>query len=153
MSKALRGISALVALSTLAACADNSPLGVTSAPAFSKNGGVSASSGSSGGGSVTATKGEIRLTRDPLTTFLSASGSAKFESKGTENRLDIEVEHIPAGTNVVFLLGGVQVGARTANAAGEAEISLRGAAAPTTVAGLAVVVQTDAAAPIVKGSF
>jgi hypothetical protein len=50
-------------------------------------------------------------------------------------------------------LGGVQIGTKTANALGEAELNPRGTAAPLSVAGLAVEVTTDANAPIVKGAF
>lgn len=146
MTKTLRGITVVAALASLAACADNSPVASNaSAPAFSKNGGNS--------GAALSSKVEIKLARDVATTFLTAKGSAKFEAKGTQNELEIEVEHIAPGTKVIFLLGGVQVGTGTADAAGEAELKLRGAAAPTTVAGLAVAVTTDANAPIVAGTF
>ena len=152
MTNYLRGITVVAALASLAACSESTPVGVLDGPAFSKNGGASVS-GSGGSAKANEAKLEIRLARDPLTTFLTASGKAKFESKRGDSRFSVEVEHIPAGTNVIFLLGGVQIGTKTANALGEAELNLRGTAAPLSVAGLAVEVTTDANAPIVKGAF
>ena len=148
MNTQLRTLSVLAALTSLAACGETSPVGPSStAASFSKNG----ASSSSKGGNVTETKLEVHLKADAA--FPVVSADAKFESKGTERQLEIEVEHLAPGTVVTFRLGGVVIGTATANSFGDAELSLRNAAAPATVARLAVLVTDAGSATIATGSF
>jgi hypothetical protein len=149
MNRTFRAISSVAAVVSLAACAESSPTGITADAALSRNGGASTTD------VRTEVKLEIRLTRPTDAVFPTATGDAKFESKGSERQLEIEVEHIPAGTEVTFSLGGNAIGTAKANALGEASLKLstkRGQTVPSTVAGLAVAV-SSADGPIVSGSF
>ena len=98
------------------------------------------------------------LLRPPTTNaaFARANGEAKFENQGGERELEIEVEDIPAGTQLVFYLGDTEIARATANSFGNARINLnsdRGATVPSSVAGKTVVVKTPAGAVVVSGSF
>lgn len=89
------------------------------------------------------------------TTFRGAEGHAEFESRTTEMRFEIEVEHIPAGTVVNFFVGTTMVGSATTRG-GEAEFKLeskRGVTVPIVAAGTAVSAQTGAGHVIVSGTF
>jgi hypothetical protein len=90
------------------------------------------------------------------TAFPGAKGKAQLDSRPGETELEIEVEHIPAGTVVNFFVGGTMVGTATADAFGEAEIELntkKGDVIPATPAGTTVSAQTAAGHMIVSGTF
>jgi hypothetical protein len=88
--------------------------------------------------------------------FPGASGKAQFDTRPGENELEIEVEHVPAGTVVNFFVGDTQVGTATVGTLRETEISLNSRAGdmiPAIGAGTVVSVRTAAGATIVSGSF
>jgi hypothetical protein len=88
--------------------------------------------------------------------FPGANGEAKFENEGGERELEIEVEDVPAGTELVFYLGTVEIARATADSFGNARINLnsdRGAVVPASVAGQTVTVKTSAGVVVVTGSF
>jgi hypothetical protein len=90
------------------------------------------------------------------TAFPGAHGKAQLDARPGETQLEIEVEHIPAGTVVNVFVGGVMVGRATADALGEAELELntkRGDVIPATPAGTVVSVQTADGHVIVSGTF
>jgi uncharacterized Zn-binding protein involved in type VI secretion len=89
------------------------------------------------------------------TTFRGAEGNAEFESRTTEMKFKISVEHVPAGTVVNFFLGTTMVGTATARG-GEAELSLdsnKGDTVPVAAVGTAVSAQTAAGHVIASGKF
>ncbi len=88
--------------------------------------------------------------------FAGASGKAQFDTRPGENELEIEVEHVPAGTVVNFFVGDTQVGTATVGTLRETEINLNSRAGdviPAIAAGTTVSVRTAAGATIVSGSF
>lgn len=89
------------------------------------------------------------------TTFRGAEGHAEFESRTTEIKFKISVEHIAAGTVVNFFVGTTMVGSATTRG-GEAEFNLeskKGDTVPIVAAGTAVSAQTAAGHVIVSGTF
>jgi hypothetical protein len=90
------------------------------------------------------------------TAFRGAHGKAQLDARPGETQLEIEVEHIPAGTVVNFFVGGTMVGTATAGALGEAELELntkRGDVIPATPVGTVVSAQTADGHVIVSGTF
>jgi hypothetical protein len=88
--------------------------------------------------------------------FAAAHGKAQLDTRVGETELELEVEHVPAGTVVNFFIGATKVGSATAGAFGEAEVELnsrRGDIIPATTAGTAVSARTAAGVLIVSGSF
>jgi hypothetical protein len=88
--------------------------------------------------------------------FAGASGKAQFDTRPGENELEMEVEHVPAGTVVNFFVGDTKVGTATVGTLRETEINLNSRAGdviPTIAAGTAVSVRTAAGAIIVSGTF
>ena len=89
----------------------------------------------------------------------AAEGHARFEMRSDRTELSIEVEHLPAGTAVVFLVNGAQVGTGMASGNGpngEAELELstrNGNTLPAVQAGSTVTVQTPDGKVIVSGTF
>jgi hypothetical protein len=143
-----------VALLSLAACADGSPTGTVDAPALRR--GADNVGSQSGGGTVSADRMIISLTRPTGAPFGNAKGKAKYSNRGGERELEIEAENIPAGTAVSFVLDGAVIGTGTANTLREVELNLNsdlGATVPSSVAGKTVSVRTAAGAVIVSGSF
>jgi hypothetical protein len=151
---AFRTLAAVAAVSLITACSDSSPVGLeTSSDATLAKG-----SGSTVGSTTksTASKVEIILSRPANAVFASAKGKAKFASKPSERELQIEVENIPAGTAVVFMLDGAAIGTATANTLREARLNLNstlGQTVPMSVTGKSVTVMTAAGGAIVAGSF
>lgn len=147
----LRTIAVLLPVSLLAACSDGTPVGLSdNAPAFGRD----ASAGSTA--SATRTRVEIALTPPAGALYANAKGKARFSSKTGERELQIEAENIPAGTAVVFRVGGTVVGTATANALREVRLNLNsalGQTVPPSVTGQAVTVTTAAGGMIVSGSF
>lgn len=84
--------------------------------------------------------------------IMGAMGSARLETRGTQMKLEIEVEHVPAGTVVNLFVGGTMVGSATANALGEAELELE-TNVPAIAKGTVVSAQTTTGGTIVSGSF
>jgi hypothetical protein len=159
---ARRTIAALATLSfaviNLAACSDASPTAASSTAQLSRGGSASDNSnnGNNNGAKAAVTKLEIALIRPTVAAFPRAEGKAKFEAKGTEKELQVEVEHVPAGTALIVLADGVTIGNITANALGEAELHLNtthGDTVPVIVAGSIVSVTTTAGAVVVSGTF
>ena len=129
--------AAAIAVTTLAACADNSVTGADQQVVSAK---------------AASTRVQISLTAPAGAPFRTAKGKAKWDSRNPE--LEIEAENIPAGTGVVFMLGGVQVGTGTASALRAVSLNLRGAAATASVTGKSVSVnRASDGAVIVRGSF
>ena len=88
--------------------------------------------------------------------FAGAKGEAKFENEGGERELEIEVENVPVGTELVFYIGDAEVARATADSVGHARINLnsdRGATVPASVAGKSITVKTPAGVVVVTGSF
>ena len=89
--------------------------------------------------------------------FPAATGKAVFKTNGVQRELDIEVQHIPPGTVVLFYLGLKQIGtAQTADALGAAQVVVNtelGDVVPLTVVGKRVKVKTDAGILVVRGRF
>ena len=88
--------------------------------------------------------------------FRNANGKAKFKSEGGERELEVEVEDVRAGLELLFLLDDIRLGTRTTDAFGRANLELnsdRGATVPSTVAGRKVTIKTAAGATVVSGSF
>lgn len=114
----------------------------------------SGSAGGSAGGS-TDSRVEVILTGRP--SYPAAKGKARFRSRGGERELQIEVENLPPGLMVNFLVGGIAYGGtQTVNALGAARINANsdlGQAVPMTVTGKAVQVITTAGALAASGSF
>ena len=139
-----------ISLSTLTAC--SSP----TAPDDSANARNSSSAtGSPGQGSdVPLVIIALRAAIDGP--FRNANGKAKFKSEGGERELEVEVEDVRAGLELLFLLDDIKLGTRTTDAFGRANLELnsdRGASVPATVAGRKVTVRTAAGATVVSGSF
>ena len=92
-------------------------------------------------------------------TFNHASGKAHWDTRNnnTKRELEMEVEHMPAGTQVDFLVDGTKYGSTaTIDALGHASISLStelGQTVPTAAAGLAAEVRTVGGAVVVAGIF
>jgi hypothetical protein len=150
-------LTGAITLATMAACSDKGPTGVNDTPLLRQNSSASGAKDSTKAPKAAEVKTVISLAA-PATEapFAGASGKAKFESKGTQRELEIEVEHLPAGTAVVFVFDGASIGTGTANALGAAELDLNSkhvATVPTAVAGKAVSVTTTAGAVIVSGTF
>lgn len=149
----LRFATVLTVVVALTACSDAAP---TAAVVDS----ASLARGSSQGGvdsrNTSRQRVEIALTAPAGSVLPRANGKAKFSSKPGERELQIEVEDMPVGTAVVFMLGSTQLGTATANAFGEARLNLnstQGQNVPTSVAGQSVTVTTAAGGLIVTGSF
>ncbi len=145
----IRAVVSIAAVAALAACSDSSPVAVTDPSA-------SLARGSGGGGAATATKQTITLSPSAGALFASAKGKAKFAAKPGERELQIEVENVPAGTSLIFTVGGVNVGTATADALRQARINLNstlGNAVPLSVTGASVIVTTAAGGAVVSGSF
>lgn len=90
------------------------------------------------------------------TTFRGAEGNAEFESRTTEMKFKISVEHIAAGTVVNFFVGSTMIGSATTRAGGEAELSFdsnKGDTVPVAVVGTTVSAQTTAGHVIASGKF
>ena len=88
--------------------------------------------------------------------FRTAHGKAKFKSRGGERELEIELEDVRTGLELLFLLDDINLGTRTTDAFGRANLELnsdRGSAVPMTVAGRKVTVRTTSGATVVSGSF
>lgn len=150
MKNSLRILAAVFAVATLAACSDNSPVGVVASIDSAAQ-----AKGSNGGGTAAVTT-TITLSAPANAAFRSAKGKAKFATKANERELQIEVENVPAGTTLNFSLGGVSLGSAQADAFGKARInrnSKLGDTVPMSVAGMAVSVTTAAGAVVVTGSF
>ncbi|MCC6245889.1 MAG: hypothetical protein IT353_23860 [Gemmatimonadaceae bacterium] len=150
----LRVISVVATMTALTACSESSPTGVADDAAALARG--SSGGGATASGTATRSRVEITLTRPANAVFATAKGKAKFSSKTGERELQIEAENIPAGTAVVFTVGGVAVGTGTANALREVRLNLNstlGQTVPMSVAGQAVTVTTAAGGMIVAGSF
>ncbi len=142
-TRTARRLAIAIVVASLAGCADNSVSGIDGQPLLAR--------GSGGGG--TATRIEIALTAPAGAPYRAAKGKAKFDSR-TPRELQVEAENIPAGTTVVFRLGGTQIGTGTASALGAVRLDLVGAVAPTSVAGKSVTVnRASDGAVIVSGSF
>jgi hypothetical protein len=132
---------ALLAGAVLAACSDTTgPVTGASTPAAQF---VNAES---------SARREIFLRRPANAPFPNAHGKATFKTGG-ERELQIEVEDVRAGTRLVFFLGTRRLGTRTTNQFREARLELRGAAAPTSVAGKLVQVKTTTGRVVVFGRF
>ncbi len=95
---------------------------------------------------------EIILRRPANAPFPTAHGTATFKTDG-KREIEIEVEAVRAGTRLVFFLGTRNLGTRTTNQFRQARLELRGAAAPTSVAGKLVQVKTTAGRLVVSGRF
>jgi predicted PilT family ATPase len=150
MKNSLRILTAVFAVATLAACSDNSPVGVIA------NIDSAAQAKGSNGGGVAATTTTITLSAPANAAFRSAKGKAKFSVSANEREIQVEVENVPAGTVLNFSVGGVSLGSATADAFGKARInrnSKLGDAVPMSVAGLAVSVTTAGGATVVTGAF
>ena len=150
---AFRVISVVATMVALTACSESSPTGVADDAAALARG---SSGGGAGATSAARTRVEIALTRPANAVFATAKGKAKFSAKTGERELQIEAENIPAGTAVVFSVGGVAVGTGTANALREVRLNLNstlGQTVPMSVTGQAVTVTTAAGGMIVAGSF
>ena len=151
---AFRVISVVATMVALTACSESSPTGVANDAAALARG--SSGGSSAGATSSTRTRVEIALTRPANAVFATAKGKAKFSAKTGERELQIEAENIPAGTAVVFSVGGVAVGTGTANALREVRLNLNstlGQTVPMSMTGQAVTVTTAAGGMIVAGSF
>jgi hypothetical protein len=99
----------------------------------------------------------LRLTA-PATNaaFAGASGKAQFDTRPGENELEMEVEHVPAGTVVNFFVDDTKVGTATVGTLRETEINLNsrvGDVIPAITGGTAVSVRTAAGAVIASGTF
>lgn len=150
MINSLRLLTAAIAVAALAACSDNSPVGVLATVDSAAQ-----AKGSNGGG-IGATTTTITLSAPANAVFRSAKGKAKFAASTNERELQIEVENVPAGTVLNVAIGGVSLGSATADAFGKARISRNsklGDAVPLSVAGQSVTVTTSAGAVVVSGSF
>lgn len=139
-----------ISLSTLTAC--SSPTAPDDS-ASARN--SSSASGTAGQGSdVPLVIIALRAAID--SPFRNANGKAKFKSEGGERELEVEVEDVRAGLELLFLLDDIKLGTRTTDAFGRANLELnsdRGASVPATVAGRKVTVRTAAGATVVSGSF
>lgn len=143
---------ALVVLA-LAACAD-SPVSPVSASS------LAAAQGSSS--PTTTSTARIRVFANLVPSagaaFPNAKGKGSWDSRnGNQKReLEIEIEHLPAGTAVEFFVSGTSVGTRTTNTLGKAEIEFsteRGQSVPQSVSGVALEIRNAAGDVLVSGSF
>ena len=88
--------------------------------------------------------------------FRYANGKAKFKSEGGERELEVEVEDVRAGLELLFLLDDISLGTRTTDVYGRANLELnsdRGATVPASVTGRTVTIRTASGATVVSGSF
>lgn len=152
----IRLLAAALVVLTISACSD-SALDPTSAAAAS-----AASRGTSSTTSTSSSAARIRvyafLTPPTGGSYSSATGKASWDSRNgnAKRELELEVEHLPAGLAVEFLMNGVSIGSRTTNSLGKAEIEFStelGQSVPASVAGATVEVRTAAGVVIVTGSF
>ena len=151
----IRPIALLLTFTALVACdpGESTPLGLSALADASGS-----SSTNSSGSSSTRIRLFAQLVRPAGATFGSAVGKAKWDSRysNTKRELEIEVEHLPAGLVVEFFVDGVRVGTRTTNFYGHAEIEFEtehGESVPESVSGLAIEVRSAAGAVIVAGRF
>ena len=139
-----------ISISTLAACA--SPSAPTDS-ASSRN----SSSTTTAGGQTTGNRFVIIPLRAAIGgPFRAANGKAKFKSEGGERELEVEVEDVRAGLELLFLLDDIRLGTRTTDAYGRANLELnsdRGASVPASVTGRRVTIRTASGATVVSGSF
>ena len=139
-----------ISISTLAACP-----GATGPVDYSSYRDSSSATGKGGRGPDVALV--IIPLRAPLDgPYRSANGKAKFKSEGGERELEVEVEDVRAGLELLFLLDDIRLGTRTTDAYGRANLELnsdRGASVPSAVAGRKVTIQTTAGVTVVSGSF
>src|SRR5581483_7380315 len=93
----------------------------------------------------------------PAGDTIGAHGNARFESRGTEMELKVEVEHVPAGTAVSVFVGSTQIGMTAMTGAGrEVEIELEsknGDTVPAITAGTVIMVKTAAGQVLASGTF
>ncbi|MDH5234573.1 MAG: hypothetical protein OEW77_06395 [Gemmatimonadota bacterium] len=145
--------AAIIATLTLSACSD-SPLSPIDPLANS-----AAARGSSSTSTSTARVRLIASLTPPADgPYRNAKGKAQWDTRdgNTKRELEMEVEHIPAGTAVEFFVDGVKVGGATTDALGEAEVSFStqlGESVPMAAAGLSAEVRTAAGVVIVSGVF
>lgn len=153
----IRPIALLLTFTALVACdpGESTPLGLS---ALADASGSSSTNSSGSSSSSTRIRLFAQLVRPAGASFGSAVGKAKWDSRysNTKRELEIEVEHLPAGLVVEFFVDGVHVGTRTTNFFGHAEIEFEtehGEAVPESVSGLAIEVRSAAGAVIVAGRF
>jgi hypothetical protein len=158
-----------IAAFALAACSDAATLPTD--PALSKSSTVAkpdttsasstdtTSSSSSGYyGDKTRIRLEARLAPPSGGTFRRASGKAKWDSRNSNSKreLEIEVEDVAAGTTVEFFVNNVQVGSSvTVDSFGNARVELStqlGHVVPTAAAGLRAKVRAGGVV-VVTGVF
>lgn len=153
LSIASARIATVFAVLALAACADSPVAPVTSST-------LAASQGSSS--PTTTSTARIRIFANLLPSvgaaFSNAKGKGSWDSRNSNQKreLEIEIEHLPAGTTVEFFVSGASVGTRTTNALGKAEIEFsteRGQSVPLSISGVAIEIRNAAGAVLVSGSF
>jgi len=99
-------------------------------------------------------RAEARLLRDPDSPDGDVEGKVRIESRVDREKFTIEAEHLDPGAVVDFLLDGVSIGTRAADASGEAKIELNtkdgdllpfGVASVADLSGLAIEVRLSGA--------
>ena len=140
-----------ISISALAACSSN-----PSAPADSASARDSSWTTTTGGQTAGNRFVIIPLRAAMDSPFRAANGKAKFKSEGGERELEVEVEDVRAGLELLFLLDDIRLGTRTTDAYGRANLELnsdRGASVPASVTGRKVTIRTASGATVVSGSF
>lgn len=149
MSNRIVSLVSLAAALGLAACASDSPTSPLVGSAA-----LAAASGSGAGGTPAGSRVILQIDLTPASS--RANGKAKWESRGNQRELEIEIEDVKPGTSVSFFLGGTQVGTtQTADALGAARVELStqlGDEVPASVSGMSVEVRS-ADVVIASGSF